>query len=411
MRSLHLAWLTLAAVACGTDPVAVNPRTTSQLVLDGGLVQETPQVIVLVVDDTDTAEAAQLRERVAQSVRASLLAVLGSRWETESCGSADPAQWHAGDVRVVVARPSAPDAAALLTSREIPALAWTTKTSTREEVEAVMAGVTEALGQRLAEPGEEYHPLRTARRALDLVTGALAPVGEAEEAFVASLPEDRIARLLVASTRDDEGPGIASDHVPSQAALSMTLDTEVVGPFTTFDSTCFAIDQGSTRLQAWSTLMHAEPIAFRCEDQHTWDMLLHPGWAECGADCLVRPIAVDAGGVVACQVVIDLVDLDRCDAALGHRDPGGHPTFVERHGRELRRCEVVQLAGADLESCRHSLDCPGCPSGFCATEVPELVSQRSCEPSEHASPLRFIGGAIEAQRGWISITCSTEAGE
>jgi hypothetical protein len=119
-------------------------------------------------------------------------------------------QWHPGDIRVVVARPSAPDAAALVTSREIPALAWTTQTSHEEEIEPVMAGVTEALGQRLAEPGEEYRPLRTARRALELVTGARAPVGEAEVALVRSLPQDRIARLLVASTRDDEGPGLVA---------------------------------------------------------------------------------------------------------------------------------------------------------------------------------------------------------
>ncbi|MDC0681247.1 hypothetical protein [Sorangium atrum] len=385
------------------------PRTTSQLVEGGKLTEERPQVIVLVVDDADTAEAAQLRERVAQSMRASLLAVIESRWGT--CGSADPAQWHPGDIRVVVARPSAPDAAALLTSREIPALAWITQTSHEEEVEAVMAGVTEALGQRLAEPGEEYRPLRTARRALELVTGALAPVGEAEVALVRSLPQDRLARLLVASTRDDEGPGLIADEVPSQTALSMTLDTEVVGPFTTPDWTCRTVDRGSTRLEAWSELVRAEPITSRCDDQDTWDMLLHPGWADCGFICQAHPLAVDAGGVVACNVMIDQADLERCDAARGQRDPGGQPTFVERGGAELRRCEVVQLAGADLESCRHSLDCPGCPSGFCATEVPELVSQWSCERSDHPWPLRFIGGAIEGRRGWINITCSTEAGE
>ncbi len=84
-------------MACGTDPVAVDPRTTSALVsAEGGLIAESPKVIVLVVDDADTAEAAQLRERVAQSVRASLLAVIESRWGT--CGSADPAQWHPGEL-------------------------------------------------------------------------------------------------------------------------------------------------------------------------------------------------------------------------------------------------------------------------------------------------------------------------
>lgn len=189
------------------------------------------------------------------------------------------------------------------------------------------------------------------------------------------------------------------------------MDTEVVGPFTTLDSTCHAIDQGNARLEAWSKLVGVEPIAFRCDDQHTWDMLLHRGWPDCGFNCLVHPIAVDAGGVVACKVMVDLADLERCDAARGRRDPGGHPTFVERYGEELRHCEVVQLAGADLESCRHSLDCPGCPSGFCATEVPELVSQWSCAPSEYAWPFRFIGGAIEAHRRSINITCSTEARE
>ncbi|UQA59198.1 hypothetical protein [Polyangium aurulentum] len=408
-RSLRFVAMALLAAACSSDPVDVNPQTTSQVVLDGKMVWESPTVFVLVVDDANTAEAAKLRERVAQSVRASLLAHIESRWGT--CGSADPAEWHTGEIRFVVARPSAPDDAVLLTPEDVPALAWITQTSKAEEVDAVVEGVTEALAKRIAVTGEVYRPLRAAKNVMDLVTGARAPTGASETAFVASLSEVLVVRLLVASTRDDEDAEAVSTYELGKVDPSIYVVPTVVGPFTLESSTCQVFEPGGSRLATWGKLSDALTYAESCDDQDGWDGILHPGWADCGSLCHDKPLVVSADGVAECKVMIDQVDLELCDPARGMHDPGGQPTFVDRHGKKLRRCEVDPLEGADLEGCRHSLECSGCASGFCVTEVPELVSQSYCEPSQQPWPLRFIGGAREAPDGWINITCVAGEGE
>ena len=77
--------------------------------MDGALIDREPVVIVLVVNDAPAPSAAALRAKVAESVHAGLLSEIDERWG--SCGSPDPAAWHPGDMRVVVARPIAPDRA------------------------------------------------------------------------------------------------------------------------------------------------------------------------------------------------------------------------------------------------------------------------------------------------------------
>lgn len=94
---------------------------------------------------------------------------------------------------------------------------------------------------------------------------------------------------------------------------------------------------------------------------------------------------------------------------LGWRDPDGQESYAKREYGWYRRCEVVQLSGAHLESCRHSLDCPGCPSGFCGTElVDELWPSARCFGSREPWPVRFVGGALDVDRAWLQVSCMTE---
>jgi hypothetical protein len=402
--TLLLGSAVLAAAACNPAPVAIEPHSTAQHTIGGWLMEESPIIMLVVADDADTTDAAALRDRVAGSVRAGLLHVREERFG--SCGNPDPAAWHPGDVRVIVARPSAPDGAALLTPLDSPALAWITQTSSNTEIDAVVAAATEALGQRLAQPGEVYRPLRAARRALDLVNGARAPESAAETALKASLPEDAIKLVLVASTRDDEDTTPVAALLPDEATLG-TSSIAVVGPFTPMAGTCWIGAPGNTRLEAWSkALSWQRVITWPCDDQHIWDGLISTGWCDGGPVCEPWPIAVSADGVADCQVLIDQADLGACDPTHGFHDPGGKATFVDRQGTKLRRCEVAALEGADLQSCRESLDCSGCPSGWCVTEVPELADLWTCEPGTFQWPLRFIGGAEIAEGGWIDITCN-----
>jgi hypothetical protein len=75
-------------------------------------------------------------------------------------------------------------------------------------------------------------------------------------------------------------------------------------------------------------------------------------------------------------------------------------------GVKVRRCEIAQLTGAKLEACRSTLECSGCGSGFCATEVPKLDQSEYCG-AEYFWPLRFVGGALPPGV-FFTGTCQTE---
>jgi hypothetical protein len=60
---------------------------------------------------------------------------------------------------------------------------------------------------------------------------------------------------------------------------------------------------------------------------------------------------------------------------------------------DTRVCEIQQLDGAALTSCQSTLACTDCQPGWCATTVPELVSDKYCIPGTHYPPFRFVLGA------------------
>lgn len=422
-RFLSLLLLSMLVIpACGpdlvnpplVDPSLVDPPVDSsnRRVDDGKFLVSPPEVIVLVVDDAATPEAAQLRAQIVESVRAGLEDAIRDRWS--GCGNPDPAAFHPGDIRLVIARPSAPDDVALLTPTELPSLAWITKRSTADEVKTVTAGAAAALEQRFATAGELYRPLRAAKRAVELVKGARPPVTDAEAAFVASLLPEVWVRLVVASTRDDEDTVSVNTLVIDPSSRQSSINIGVVGPFAASGSTCKIFKPGDTRLELWASKnptasqAPASLVKWPCDEQASWYQLLASCCVDCGARCEDRVPTVSEEGVAACRAYVDQTDLERCDPARGVQDPDGKPTFIERQGAQLRRCEVLQLTGAALEACRFTLDCSGCPSGFCATEVPELTLLDQCEPGKRVSSLRFVGGALDAPGGYIHTECDTQ---
>jgi hypothetical protein len=397
--------------ACDSKPLTPLPVSLSQQeTLDGKLVQRSPIVLVLAVDDAATPEAAQLRARIAQNVRAGLLGELNDRFNA-SCSNKDPAAWHPGDVRVILTRPSAPDSAALLSPVDMPELAWITKRPTKEEVELVASGTGEALEKRLAAPGEPYRPLHAIKRALELVTRSRAPESEAEAALVASLPKEMVVQAIIAGARDDEDTtsvaqlGLSIDYLPG---ISL-LHTAVVGPFVASDELCDADLDGTSRLETWGRGEQATLTALPCDTYPALEQLLYIGGGDCFTACHPRPLDIAPDGTTDCRLYIDQTDLEQCNPERGHRDPDGKPQLVDQHGTTLRRCEVNQLTGAALEACRSSLECPNCPSGFCATEVPELTHAQECKQGEHDWPLRYTGEAIGAPGDWIHLVCNVGA--
>ncbi len=401
----------LLATACSSAPVVpASAETTDLVTLEGTLSEWPPTVLVVVADDATTADAATLRQWAAESVRGALVGDIGDL--SGECGDPDPAAWHPLNLRVMIARPSAPDAEVLLTPLDVPALALVTETTEDSQVDAVVAAVTGALGQRLAQPGDVYRPLRAAQRALELVTGSRPPDTAAEEAVLASVPAGSVTAMLVASTRDDEDTTPVAQLVPSLQAQAQAY-TSVAGPFTASAGTCRVYGSDGSRLATWA---QADRIGFlyasTCTDATTWDALLELGSADCFTPCWQWPLPVTAEGVALCTMFVDQADLSGCDASRGWQDPGGQPTLVDDLGATLRRCEVVQLTGAALQSCREELACSGCGAGWCATDVAAAVAPSYCDQAgeAYAWPLRYLGGAISPPAERLQLLCDVASG-
>lgn len=391
--------------ACGQDLPDGPPVAHSQEEIWGSLWQGSPEIFLIVADDAPTAEAAELRARVAESVRAGLTSALAERWG--GCGSDDPARWHSGDVRIVVARPSAPDGEALFTPVQSPSLAWVTKTSLEEEVEPVASAAAAALEERLAQPGEVYRPLHAARRALELISGVRQPETEDEAAFFGVLPPGERVWIVMASTRDDEGSAPVDDFFLDAQTEEVLGRSAIVAPFEQHDAGCWPVSSGGTwRLWAWGKTVSANFQVWPCADEWAWDNLISHCCADCVPSCHDRPLAVDEDGRAECRFFIDKPDLGDCDPARGWFDPEGEPQIIEVDGRKVRRCEILQLTGAAREACQNTMECSGCGSGFCATSVPELDYSEYC-PDEHYWPLRFVGGALDAPGARLTGTCLT----
>lgn len=406
---LPVVLMTLAAISCQSEPETGNSDVSSLITSEGYVWNNSASMILIVADDADTPDALQLRTKLTQSLRHALEQEYETRWH--GCGNPDPAQWHEGDIRVVLARPSAPDNESLLTSVEIPNLAWTTKTSQMEEIDAVVAAAVEGLEKRLAMPGEVYRPLHATARAVDLITGARKPENDSENAFVTSMPKNFLLQVFTASTRNDADPSLVSQVLPAQTPHENIYDIRysVIAPSTMGDTTCAVNPPGASRLESWAKALDAQVVGWPCDYQNTWDAMMIAGFADCGPVCYSRPLKIASDGTVQCKAYIEQPDLDRCDPERGWNDPAGQATFTERFGEKLRKCEIVQHAGAALEACRKTLACTDCGAGFCATEVKEIQQwdNSQCSGSDVQWPLRFTGGSLTSTESWFTITCMT----
>ena len=405
---LFCAALAVATSSCQADlgQSPTEPSTTS-LIQAEGVVARTPLVFLLVADDANSIEAAELRERVTQSVREGLIHEYDEVWR--SCLAIDPAQWQPSDIRIVVARPSAPDGEALLTPVDTPSLAWITNNASFEDIAPIANATLDALGKRLALPGEAYRPLRATSRAVDLLTGTRPPLDALESAFVASLPKDFHIRVVVASTRDDEDIQPIEQLQPTVTAGDRIFRNYlVVGPSAAGNSVCDVYPLGNSRLEQWSDSLDANFHAWPCGNDDVWNGLARGAWADCAPWCFSRAIDVSPDGFAACRIFVDQLDLTRCDATNGWKDPDGKPTFFTHYETLMRRCEIVQHTGTNLEACRHSRECTDCPGGFCVTEVPSLGSSGpGCAGDDVLWPIRFTGGAIATNYAWLTMLCDT----
>lgn len=387
-----------AAAACSAPPVSTDAHAPARQAVKVAVWRPHPEVYVLVADDDVSFEARALRHKVVGSLRGALTQ---EQPRFGGCANDDPAEWHAKKVSVIVARPSAPDDETWITPRDVPALSWTTRDATTMELGAVVEAVSDAIEGRVPRRGDVYRPIDAAQRSLDLLSGVRAPASAAERALQQSVPEGAIVRVLLASTRDDGGLTAVEPWRPTDLA-----EVTTVGPFHKLGVDCAATRSSGTRLEAW-TERAGRLYAWPCEDEESWRGFLWASRPDCYGRCEPWKVSVSAVGVADCDVTVVQDDLSRCDADRGFFDPGGKATFVEQHGFTQRKCEIAQLHGPELALCRTSLDCPGCGSGWCATEVPELLPFECREEGWYPWPIRFVGGVGAGGSGLVTVDCAT----
>src|SRR5690606_7974695 len=100
-----------------------------------------------------------------------------------------------------------------------------------------------------------------------------------------------------------------------------------------------------------------------------------------------------------------------CESAgrgwLDPRDANGQRvarTETDQQGT-YRVCEIPQLEGDALESCREDPTCEGCGSGWCQSSV---VLGDTCTPGEIPARIRFTGGAVGGTGVQIRVRCALQ---
>jgi len=220
-----------------------------------------------------------------------------------------------------------------------------------------------------------------------------------------------VLRVLLLAAHEDESPAEPSEYVlslPSNAGF----DTLVLpsGAAVEAPVTCFLTSGASTpRFSAWEQRQGS----FASLVSRSWPCdgleLFEPRNGECGDRCVNWRPSEEPDGRASCLLSVD-APIDHCDATFGWLDPVSddgvrRPVRTKTATGTLSTCEIRQLSGAALESCRSSLACTGCQPGWCATEVPELL-----DPCAHGRPLplRLVGGADVAARGLATWICNVE---
>lgn len=382
---LGTALSVLGACSSSNVPPDLPSESVTRFVLAE---RSTPSVVVLVVDDAPTADAAALRAVVTAGLRTDL-----RRAEGPGC---DPAAWMPGDVRVFVVLPSA-SGNRILGPSDAPALSLHTERRSPADAHALADAVQVALDSRLASPSDTFRPIDAVNDVLGLVWGTRAPTSATEEDLVSLSAFPDSLQLVVAATRDDEGssPGTA----PRLPAGHVAIVPEVAPLLTSRLGASPVHWPGDAAGLAGKGLFGPVNDADTCS-QHT-------------RLCTSRPIRRLSDGTAECVVIAHRGDAAApCDGPRGWIDPADddgvrRPRITSIAGREERSCEVSQLIGAAGVACRETTACEGCGSGYCLTVAPGVA--KTCAPlAQVPVSVRFVGSSFHGADAWFEMVCALE---
>lgn len=404
----------LVLVACVAPAVTVDSGSVHRLTLDLRW-SARPLVLVFVVDDAQSAEAAALRSGIVAELRSTLRRIQSMRQAYDGA-LVDPAAWHPVDLRAVVVHPSAASTTAVAPSDDAR-FAWVSTNGTDAELDVFTAAIAAEI-DRGSSPGSPFRPIDSAMQTVRLAAGDRSPVDARERALVASLPSGFTQfAVLVATTRDDEGSESLADEALGDfnTVHDYNLDVSLVSSLATPSSIddCSARELAASRLHDWIAPegrlggVTAWPCASSVLARQT---LFPPTFSSEGGVqyCLSSPIARLSSGQPACLLTWTRASLEACETARGFLDPlasnGKRRGVVVTYGggSTARTCEIAALTGSAESACRSTLACEGCGAGWCRTEVPSLASTTDrCLSSD----FRFVGGAEPSGFGWLTVTC------
>jgi hypothetical protein len=398
-------WLALlACVACGGADYGDVPSGSGSQV-EWTVVLVRPQETILAVVD-DTAQAAPLRDALGAAFDG-----LDAARDTQpgTCGAVfDPAAWHPVDRSVVIVHPSSEGSARFSSPADAAALRWSERDQTADGHASWITAVRAALAAAPAEAGARFQALAAFQDSVALVSGQRQPVTADEQALLAALPGGNSSSIVsVALATEDQSPGAASQYT-SAVPDDLVVPAATPGTATTCQR---PLESPTPRYAGWVP----SPQLWPCADPHFFDV----GSLECGpagARCLARPITISDSGAAVCLVTATYAGSEPCPAELGWLDPMGSngvraPQVEHGAAGDTRTCEVQQLDGAALTSCRSSLDCADCVPGWCATDLLQLIPDQFCPSGNQLAPLRFVGGADSGPQSASNVTLNVVCDE
>lgn len=315
-----------------------------------------PVTWVLVVDDAPTDEARVLRQQLARDV----IGVFDDIDSAEADIDPDPGVFRPIDYRIVVV--GASDTLPPVHVEHDPDLAVQADNATPE----VQNRWEEAVGRAiLATETPNTEPLlaiEVASRWRRFLIGEEEPSSAADRLFAGSIPNWNLVTLLVATTRPDEGTS-------SVERLDAGHDVASYGAYLPSWGTCYdgePVELALPRLA--QAIRHWVPSS--CTDEV--NLFSAHGVADGSYSCLPSQPRLDAKGQAACLLhgYVPLEEL--CPKELGWLDPMdnhgvrrprvGVPHFANEFWRV---CELPQLEGPALRSCREDFTCDDCEPGWC----------------------------------------------
>lgn len=419
MRSaLTLAVLVLVVACSGRPQETVAGGSVTELAWQW-YAPPMRALIVLTVDDEATPEAA--------SIRAATISALRSTFEKqfrESLGYdaalRDPAAWHPAGLRVVLVRPSAVGSSRAIGPSDDPRLAVVGTDVTTDQIQAQADAATIAIDASPAPPAAPYALLDATAQTLELVTGARAP-GDAREAkLVQSLGDPEVILLAIATSHDDVSSATVEIDAQETIAvgrnrLGIAIWTSLVAQRGAIGASCGQSLDSSTRLGAWAdAIRDVDTFDSTCQDaasQLAQDGLFGWGSADDFCDPSFR-IASRPDGSAACLLEAVLADDTACASQPGMIDPADFQgtraprTTTDADGILRRVCEVVELRGAESDSCRTNVACDGCGPGWCVTDVWPVP--RLTNAWDGCSPFRFVRGATPRDKARVNWVCDID---